>query len=79
MGIKGRRLAAACSPAQVVSLVVSDVIEGEARDIGRMHAAIAREVAGHNRPFSRPVAILPGGETIVTLHVRGCAFCCTGR
>lgn len=48
-------------------VILSDAIEGEARDIGRMHAAIARETAERNRPFSRPVVILSGGETTVTI------------
>jgi len=49
------------------AVILSDSIEGEARDIGRMHAAIAREVALRNRPFAKPVVILSGGETTVTM------------
>ncbi|RDE10092.1 glycerate kinase type-2 family protein [Pelagibacterium lacus] len=48
-------------------MILSDAIEGEARDIGRMHAAIARETALRNRPFQKPVVILSGGETTVTI------------
>ncbi len=51
--------------------ILSDAIEGEAREVGKVHAAIAREVARNDRPFSRPVVILSGGETTVTLHGRG--------
>lgn len=51
----------------VEAVILSDAIEGEARDIGRMHAAIARETALRNRPFSKPVVILSGGETTVTI------------
>ncbi|MBD9652646.1 glycerate kinase [Ensifer sp. ENS09] len=47
--------------------ILSDAIEGEARDIGRMHAALAREVALRNRPFAKPVVLLSGGETTVTI------------
>ena len=36
-----------------------------------MHAAIAREVATRNRPFQKPVVILSGGETTVTLRAKG--------
>jgi glycerate 2-kinase len=39
--------------------------------VGRVHAAIAREVAARNRPFARPVVILSGGETTVTLRGKG--------
>jgi len=48
-------------------VILSDAIEGEAADIGRMHAAIACETALRNRPFQKPVAILSGGETTVTI------------
>jgi hydroxypyruvate reductase len=51
----------------VEAVILSDAIEGEARDIGRMHAAIARETALRTRPFSKPVVILSGGETTVTI------------
>jgi glycerate 2-kinase len=53
------------------AVILSDAIEGEARDVGRVHAAIAREVAARNRPFARPVVILSGGETTVTLRAKG--------
>lgn len=51
----------------VEARILSDAIEGEARDIGRMHAALAREVALRNRPFQKPVVLLSGGETTVTI------------
>lgn len=64
--------AANAAEAQGVSAVIlSDAIEGEARDIGLMHAAIAREVAERARPFVPPVVILSGGETTVTLRGQG--------
>jgi glycerate 2-kinase len=52
----------------VEAVILSDAIEGEAREVGGVHAAIAREVATRNRPFSKPVLILSGGETTVTLR-----------
>lgn len=55
----------------VPAVILSDAIEGEARDVGLVHAAIAREVAGRDRPFRRPVVILSGGETTVTLRGKG--------
>jgi len=48
--------------------ILSDAIEGEAREVGRVHAAIAREVATRARPFAPPVVMLSGGETTVTLR-----------
>lgn len=53
------------------AVILSDSIEGEAREVGRVHAAIAREIAQKNRPFARPVVVLSGGETTVTLAGKG--------
>ncbi|MDR7031428.1 glycerate kinase [Mesorhizobium sp. BE184] len=55
----------------VEAVILSDAIEGEAREVGSVHAAIAREVAARNRPFAKPVLILSGGETTVTLKAKG--------
>ncbi|AXI41560.1 glycerate kinase [Sulfitobacter sp. SK011] len=52
-------------------VILSDAIEGEAREIGLMHAAIARHVVQKDTPFAKPVAILSGGETTVTLRGTG--------
>lgn len=57
--------------AGIPAVILSDAIEGESRDVARVHAAIAREVASRGRPFSRPVVILSGGETTVTLRAKG--------
>ncbi|SER83179.1 hydroxypyruvate reductase [Tranquillimonas rosea] len=69
-----RSLEAAAEAARlagITSHILSDAIEGEARDIGRMHAALAREVATRDRPFARPCLLLSGGETTVTLRQKG--------
>ncbi len=55
----------------VPAVILSDAIEGEARDVGRVHAAILREIVLRNRPFPRPVVILSGGETTVTMRAKG--------
>ena len=55
----------------VEAVILSDSVEGEAREVGSVHAAIAREVATRDRPFKKPVLILSGGETTVTLRGRG--------
>ncbi|GLS33980.1 glycerate 2-kinase [Mesorhizobium albiziae] len=55
----------------IQAIILSDSIEGEARDVGSVHAGIAREVATRNRPFNKPVLILSGGETTVTLRAKG--------
>lgn len=63
--------ATAAAQAGLRAVILSDAIEGEAREVGSVHAAIAREVATRNRPFERPVLILSGGETTVTLRGKG--------
>ncbi|MBV7521165.1 glycerate kinase [Ensifer sp. ENS12] len=57
--------------AGIEAIILSDAIEGEARDVGGVHAAIAREVAGRGRPFTKPVVVLSGGETTVTIRGKG--------
>jgi hydroxypyruvate reductase len=52
-------------------MVLSAVIEGEAREVARMHAAIAREVRATGRPMKPPVCLISGGETTVTLRGNG--------
>lgn len=49
------------------AVILSDAIEGEARDIGSMHAALTREVALNNAPFKKPIVLLSGGETTVSI------------
>jgi len=51
--------------------ILSDAIEGEARDVALVHAALAREIASRNRPFGRPALLLSGGETTVTIRGNG--------
>jgi hydroxypyruvate reductase len=55
----------------VAAVILSDAIEGEARDVGLVHAAIAAEVRLRGRPFTPPVVILSGGETTVTISGEG--------
>lgn len=51
--------------------ILSDRIEGEARDVGAVHAAIARQIAQHGQPFTKPCVLLSGGETTVTIRGKG--------
>ena len=51
--------------------ILSDAMEGEAREVGRVHAALAREILVRGRPFQRQCVMLSGGETTVTLRGRG--------
>ena len=53
------------------TLVLSSEIQGETREIARMHAAIAREIVATSRPVKAPACIITGGETTVTLRGDG--------
>ncbi len=48
--------------------ILSDEIEGESREVGKVHAALARAAARRGAPFARPCVILSGGETTVTVR-----------
>jgi len=48
--------------------VLSDEIEGESREVGKVHAALARAAAHGKGPFQKPCVILSGGETTVTIR-----------
>ena len=52
-------------------LILGDALEGEARELGRALAGIARQVVVHQQPITRPCVLLSGGETTVTLRGHG--------
>ena len=62
--------AAAAREAGIAVHVLSDEIEGESREVGKVHAALARAVAKRGEPFVKPCVILSGGETTVTIRPR---------
>ena len=51
--------------------ILSDAIEGEAREVGKVMAAMARQVRRHGQPFTPPCILLSGGETTVTVRGAG--------
>ena len=53
------------------TLILSSLIEGETRDVARVHCAIAREVCRSGRPIPKPACIISGGETTVTMRGNG--------
>jgi hydroxypyruvate reductase len=63
--------AATAEGAGVPAAILSDAIEGEAREVAKVHAALAREIAAHGRPFPKPHLLLSGGETTVTVRGKG--------
>ena len=67
-------LAAAAETARaagVTPLILGDAIEGEAREVARVLAGIARSCAQHGTPLSPPCVLLSGGETTVTMKGGG--------
>ena len=64
-------LEAAASAARAAGLeahILSDEIEGESREVGKVHAAMARAVARGAGAWKKPCVILSGGETTVTIR-----------
>ncbi|MBC7468764.1 MAG: glycerate kinase, partial [Ramlibacter sp.] len=59
--------AAAARAAGLQAHILSDEMEGESREVAKVHAALARAVARRSEPFERPCVILSGGETTVTV------------
>ncbi|MDZ5460829.1 glycerate kinase type-2 family protein [Azohydromonas lata] len=55
----------------VAARILADDMEGESREVGKVHAALARAVARHGEPFTSPCVILSGGETTVTVRHKG--------
>ena len=69
-----RSLQAAASAAETLGIpahILSDAIEGETKDIAKMHAAISLSVKQQAMPFKPPCLILSGGETTVTIGSQG--------
>lgn len=69
-----RALEAAARVARSAGLtphILGDSLEGEARDLGKALAGIARQVAVHGQPFEPPCVLLSGGETTVTVRGAG--------
>jgi len=53
------------------ALLLSTFVEGEARQVARVAAALAKELVGYDRPVRRPACLVWGGETTVTVCGRG--------
>jgi len=63
--------AALARSAGIAAHVLSDEIEGESREVAKVHAALARQIARRGQPFARPCVVLSGGETTVTVKAKG--------
>jgi glycerate 2-kinase len=51
--------------------ILGDSVEGEAREVGKVMAAIARQVKLHGQPFKTPCMLISGGESTVTVQGNG--------
>jgi hydroxypyruvate reductase len=63
--------AAVARRAGVNPMILGDSIEGEAREVGKVMAGIARQVVRHGQPVVAPCVLLSGGETTVTVRGSG--------
>jgi len=63
--------AAVARAAGIDAHILSDEMEGESREVGKVQAALARAVALRSQPFKKPCVILSGGETTVTVKSKG--------
>jgi glycerate 2-kinase len=57
--------------AGLLSVILGNAIEGEARDVGIVHAGIARQCGDWGQPLEIPCALISGGETTVTVRGNG--------
>ncbi|RMF30163.1 MAG: glycerate kinase [Candidatus Nitrosothermus koennekii] len=51
--------------------ILTTTLQGEAKDVGLVLASIANEIDKHNRPFNKPIALIAGGETYVSVKGNG--------
>lgn len=63
--------AAVAREAGVDAHILSDAMEGEARDVGKVLAGISLQIAEREEPFAAPCILLSGGETTVTVRGQG--------
>ena len=63
--------AARAAAAGVTPLILGDAIEGEAREVAKVMAAMAQQCARHGQPAAPPCVLLSGGETTVTVRGGG--------
>ncbi|GIK46052.1 MAG: hydroxypyruvate reductase [Betaproteobacteria bacterium] len=63
--------AAAARAAGVTPLILGDAIEGEAREVAKALAGMAKSCGRHGAPLRPPCVLLSGGETTVTVKGQG--------
>ncbi len=63
--------AAVAREAGVTPVILGDAIEGESREVAKVHAGIANQILRHGQPAPAPCVIISGGETTVTVRGNG--------
>ncbi|OPZ79466.1 MAG: putative hydroxypyruvate reductase [Alphaproteobacteria bacterium ADurb.Bin438] len=53
------------------TIILGNALEGEARDVAKVHAGIVKQIKGFSQPIKKPCVILSGGETTVTVKGNG--------
>jgi hydroxypyruvate reductase len=53
------------------TMLLTNYLQGEAKEVAKVLAAILRQMASNNPPLARPACIILGGETTVTLQGNG--------
>jgi hydroxypyruvate reductase len=74
VGSNQKSLEAAAKSAKALgyrTMILASTIEGETRDVARMHAAIARQIRVSGQPLRAPACVISGGETTVTIRGKG--------
>jgi hydroxypyruvate reductase len=61
----------------ITPVILGDTVTGEAAEVAKVYAALAREVRLHAQPFQPPVALISGGECTVTVRGDGRGGRCT--
>jgi len=61
----------------ITPIILGDSVTGEASEVAKVYAALARQVRDHRKPFAPPVALISGGETTVTVRGKGRGGRCT--
>ena len=55
----------------ITPVVLGDTVTGEASEVAKVYAALAREIRAYQQPFKPPVALISGGECTVTVRGNG--------
>jgi len=62
---------------EIRAAVLGDSVTGEASEVAKVYAALARQIRRHGNPFEAPVALISGGECTVTVRGNGRGGRCT--